>query len=465
MDDQLDEELKNRIKKVFDEYEDPSADKGWAELRTKFPVKETRRRVILWPWLGAAALALLALGFGIWKLDTNKPQTVIAVVKPAGKNQPGSLHAASHQAASQAGERVNPAGQPGVAKTPAHQPAAGVKANPSPVYASAKPVSRGNKLAAGAQTISNNIAVNVNPPAANQVKSNDNALSKPDSGKIAQNVQPAGHQPAINQQVTSGTTPAQGQTPAKPKNINEMLAQNNPPVPKKVDIKPDRVRLGVYAASYVNYAKGSANQANAGAGFSAEIRLAKNLKLVTGVTLAGNSLNYTGGIPAGAAQTELFTEPGGVLGGANAAYPSAYKANADITVASVPAFKNYGASLLSLDVPLNLKYDFNIKNNNFYLMTGLSSGTFASESYTYYYNYPALPSPSLQQDHAETSKSYFSNFYWGKMLNVAVGYGYPIGGNHLIIEPFVKYPLGGLGAQNIRFGAGGINLKINFPTK
>jgi hypothetical protein len=49
------------------------------------------------------------------------------------------------------------------------------------------------------------------------------------------------------------------------------------------------------------------------------------------------------------------------------------------------------------------------------------------------------------------------------MLNVSFGMGYPLGkSNRLIIEPFLKYPLDGLGAQQIRFGAGGLNLKINF---
>lgn len=33
MEDQLDEELRNRIKKVFDEHHDPTADEGW--LSTK----------------------------------------------------------------------------------------------------------------------------------------------------------------------------------------------------------------------------------------------------------------------------------------------------------------------------------------------------------------------------------------------------------------------------------------------
>jgi hypothetical protein len=166
----------------------------------------------------------------------------------------------------------------------------------------------------------------------------------------------------------------------------------------------------------------------------------------------------------GAVQSSFFAPSN--LGVANYA-PSAasYNANTAITLASAPAFQNYGVSMFNIDLPVNLKYDFNLKKTSFYLMAGLSSGTFANETYTYYYNYPALASPSLQASHSLSSQKSFDNFYFGKVLNFAFGYGYPLGRNHLILEPFLKYPLGGVGAQNIRLGTGGINLKFNFPTR
>jgi hypothetical protein len=52
------------------------------------------------------------------------------------------------------------------------------------------------------------------------------------------------------------------------------------------------------------------------------------------------------------------------------------------------------------------------------------------------------------------------------MLNLSFGLTYPVGKNHLVVEPFLKYPLQGLGEQQIRFGAGGLNLKFNLePSK
>ena len=42
MDDQLDNDLRDRIREVFDNYEDTTADEGWLLLRERFPVQEKR---------------------------------------------------------------------------------------------------------------------------------------------------------------------------------------------------------------------------------------------------------------------------------------------------------------------------------------------------------------------------------------------------------------------------------------
>ena len=104
------------------------------------------------------------------------------------------------------------------------------------------------------------------------------------------------------------------------------------------------------------------------------------------------------------------------------------------------------------------------KKNDTYISAGLSSGTFIDESYTYHYSYPTRQ--SLAPPDATTHQS-FNSFYFARTLNLAFGVGYPFGkSNRLIIEPFFKYPLDGLGSQQIRFGAGGVNLKLNFqPSK
>ena len=66
MDDQLDNDLKNRIKEVFEHIEDPSANEGWLLLRDKFPEERAVRRPFAWIWWGAAAVLLLFFGIGLW---------------------------------------------------------------------------------------------------------------------------------------------------------------------------------------------------------------------------------------------------------------------------------------------------------------------------------------------------------------------------------------------------------------
>ncbi len=57
------------------------------------------------------------------------------------------------------------------------------------------------------------------------------------------------------------------------------------------------VDFGVYAATYFNYAKGSSNQLNVGAGVTSDIKLSRNLNLSTGVTIAQNTLSYGNQLP------------------------------------------------------------------------------------------------------------------------------------------------------------------------
>jgi hypothetical protein len=417
-------------------------------------------------WWSAAAILLLALGFGIWKYaGNNQVQNTVALKKPRPA-QPDKL-AAVQPAPTKVAQTPSPGTRDEAKHASAGQSANAVAATRTqllPVIPF-KPTALSPALQTETTPQSSNQAIaSVNPKTVNgQIIANQPANKTTDSDRNLANQAPQ-NQLAANQPNTQPARPTDGTTAGQPKKAATMFADNQVKTKKRDD--GPRVRLGVYAASFVNYAKGSINQTNGGAGFSAEIRIAGNLKVVTGLTLAKNSLSYNGGVPSGAAQSSLFAPAAGI-GSTNPSYLTAasYSASAAVTVASVPAFQNYGVSMFNIDIPVNLKYDFNLKKTSFYLMAGLSSGTFANETYTYYYNYPALPSPSLQAPHSLSSQKSFDSFYFGKMLNVAFGYGYPIGRNHLILEPFLKYPLGGVGAQNIRLGTGGINLKLNFPTK
>jgi hypothetical protein len=519
MDDQLDNDLKNHIKEVFDNFEDTSADEGWLLLKEKFPVEQSNRRGFVWLWWGAAAaIILLFSGIGLWvfnnkpqpgklivKKETNSSNQNIAAVKPQTNTvakqvnkvkdnniaqntaiQPNqnktfdsvsNKSKAAHAYAAAQGQAVKHTGtnQPfaiknkadstynSLNKLPAQQLAVVIKPQvqnnqtivkpAQPLTANAKPQVRNNP------SVTQSIIKPTQPLIANnkpQVQQGSDATTqsivKP-SQTLAASLKPSVQD---NGPATSVVIKPSTQTKTTGKTIDQMFADDNrvrKPDPKSDETLPSkRVHFGVYAATYFNYAKGSDNEVNVGGGVSTDIRINKNLKLVTGVAIAQNSLNYNGSNPTSTSfnVAQSFVVP--------AASTNMYMA------LSTPTVKNYNASLVGLDVPVNLKYEFNPQKSDAYFSAGLSSGTFINESYTYKYNYPSLASPTLQKTQDESSSKSFSNFYFAKTLNVAFGVGYPFGKNRLVIEPFLKYPLDGLGAQNIRFGAGGVNLKFNFIT-
>lgn len=473
MDDQLDKDIKNRIGEVFDNYDDPSADEGWALLREKFPATTAKRRAVAWLWWSVAAMLLLFLSVGLWEFEKTATSEKITVIKKhspalhqnviAQKSAPVVPNNA--QTAIVKSENENKSTQEGIAKNDAKNLK---QAHNNPFIAGNAPkitpaiTDTSSKIAHTVKR-KDSIIHNIVQPPANQFA----AAGKTNTSNPAANpgnpgtIKPAGDNPKKN-------SPAVPKTATPAKSIASMFAGDNQPVNKKIDVEK-RVHFGVYAATYFNYAKGSGNQANLGAGVTSEITLTKNLKLVTGITIAQNSLVFNSSTPVDGSQNPSFSAASTGIAAGSAPSPNlsqmAVFSTGVVNTASVPAYKDYNASLVGLDIPVNLKYEFNPGKNDFYVLAGFSSGTFVNETYTYQYNYPALVSPGLQQVRNATSRNSFNSFYVGKMLNFAFGVGYPVGKNRIILEPFLKYPLEGLGSQDIKFGAGGINLKFNFTTK
>jgi hypothetical protein len=455
MDDQFDKDLKKRIREVFDNYEDTSTDKGWALLREKYPEKAKKRPVAWMWWSSAAAILLLFLGILWFKQSPEKQQQHFTAIKnPGNSKQPAqpsdkksdqsdgnktevqqpdhtlanaidrnatlksSTTTPKNSVATLAKTKVSPASNPrsslSAAKTLVTSPIVrGQNNNPPPVNSSANTTTLASVANPG----------NTNP-------SDLSIAAKPDTGNAStskSNVIAA--TPGINLQ--------------QPDKFNkQLLADNSQATKQKGLSKNGLVHFGVYAATYFNYAKGSASQFNVGAGVSADINLSRKFKVSTGLAIAQNSLRYPG--------QPIFSTPAGI----NLAPLALYSASSLQYSVSEPPFRNYSASLVGIDIPVNLKYTFDPGKSETYLLAGLSSGTFIDETYTY----------SFSNAQAQTQSGH-SGFYFAKMLNLAIGTGYRIGNNRLIIEPFLKYPLDGFGTRQIRFGSGGINMKFSIPSQ
>jgi len=485
MDDQFDKKLSSRITEVFDQYEYPPASEGWSELRKKFPVKQERKIARLW-WSSAAAALLVFLGIGLWMIT--RPDIAEHVV---GYHQPKQQPKRDTALA----DPAHVSTQPGLVVKQG-MPMANLKPDSAVkethVIASTRQLNRRDAVFSGDQSLDgfvNNTqptnskgislapslptsaGANLNDPFAGKISVLPGSASKVNTGiasiteATAATRTPDTQQTAINnlgdQKIAKGgspltvnnTDPLAATQSAKA--IDDLLRQDNPQRKNQTADKKDlkRVNFSVYAATYVNYAQGSSNQMNAGAGFTSDIRLGNNLKLSTGVLVAQNTLSYSSAppLPAGKALA--------------AAAPEVKATGFFNTSLTVAEFQNYNASLVGLDIPLNIKYEFNPQKSDAYISAGLSSGTFIDERYTYRYTYKTngfTDKTANSQD--QTTTSSFSNFYFARTLNISFGMGYPIGKNRLVIEPFLKYPLAGLGTQDLRFGAGGVNLKFSFKT-
>jgi len=518
MDEQFDDELKKHIREVFDNFEDPSADEGWLQLRKKYPEEKANRRAIAWIWWAAAAVLFLFLGIGLWVFIKND-QPVKFTVKYTKHQQSENLAATKNQrdtivkTASVHAKNIVKPNVNNIASTSSNTSKKSVTNKIKPTAITNPIIS--NNTTGGANQIAKTVngrKKRVNQSSSQQlaatggakskIKPNvDNiALTRSNTPKTSATIDKSITAAVINPKISNDTsgkkaymaktgdsikktinqssaqqlaTTNQANNPnaasviVKPKqpakSINDMFAEDHAVKAKTIDEKYKIVHLGIYAGTYFNYARGSNNQVNEGMGVTADIKITENLKLVTGITVGQNSLNFSTSVPTSTAQAS-FASPG-IASPGIAAAPSEFSINSLVTEASVPAFKNYDASLVGLDIPLNLKYELNPQKNDIYFLAGLSSGTFINETYTYQYNYPALASPTLQQVQDETSRRSFNSFYFAKTLNLAFGVGYPLGKNRIVLEPFLKYPLDGLGSQNIRFGAGGLNLKFNFQSQ
>jgi hypothetical protein len=493
-DDQLDKEFKNRIKQVFDNYEDDTGAEGWTLLREKFPEKGSDRVVAwLWRYAGVAAILLAVLGTALWfnkKHTSNK--NIVAKSNPHKTTAPVKI------AASKALPDTSAANN---AKTNIAYQAPAKPANAKPHIL---PSSANAKAAIKQQAHNkvNSVEHNSTIPATNNI-----AVIKQETNNAPKNANIMGTNSALtantivtkalpvspsdngnNNTIAATSQPANTNTRVIPFAANDtgkrIIATNSNPTPVKtnvttspkkpgmeslfandskyntsqnnssdVKIKNRKVVFGVYAATYVNYAKGSTNQFNTGAGFSSDIRLTQNLSIVTGVAIAQNSFSYND-----------------ITASSPVSFPSAVSATATFADNSkyalsqvVPPSRSLDASLVGLDVPVDLKYMFSPNTSSAYVSAGLSSGAFINETYNYTYSYNVDNNPTNQESQGATNRRTFNDFYFAKMLNVSFGMGYPLGkGNQLIIEPFLKYPLTGLGDQRILFGSGGLNLKLNF---
>jgi len=203
-----------------------------------------------------------------------------------------------------------------------------------------------------------------------------------------------------------------------------------------------KFRLGVNVSSGVSMANTSAS-ANFGGGITADYNIFSKFSISTGIQVERhNVMNETSDNPG-------WLPPGQIE-----------------------------ASLLDIDIPVNIKWQFLAhRSTSYYVSGGVSSVFYLSEKYTNT-SYSQRMVPYLEMDNGTPYVSYqienvktteeikeapLSTFDFAGRINIILGFEYKLKKRlSLHIEPYLKLPVSELATQNIRFTTSGLSCRISF---
>jgi hypothetical protein len=130
-------------------------------------------------------------------------------------------------------------------------------------------------------------------------------------------------------------------------------------------------------------------------------------------------------------------------------------------------------NLLAVEIPANFQFSiFDGPGSKFFVSTGLSSLFFLHQSVSGV-NYIHVQNdisgmPSGSQSFSSTTifvdENYgpFSRIDLARILNLSAGYVFVGKKNSIVLEPFLKLPLGTISSSNLSLGMGGVSLKLLF---
>jgi hypothetical protein len=450
MEESEDKKLREHIKAVFDNYDDGMADLGWQKLRKKHP---GNRNTILWLTGVAAMLVAGIILYQTTKTSDDLKGPVQTVKKPDVPVSVGSsgvdsskikkavpyISSAARTETSEETKKLRKVDGNDIQKSSSQLPDDKIIITKSQQGSSPKTVRESVNPSESIIPKSD-----VMPHIVQKESAVDLTARKPPKEPETINTQV---EPATPAKAPILAAQAYGSVPEKEKNIQTIA----PGSEKKKEIHPGKVRFGFAAGAFYNYADGSKSIINPGAGLTTDISLNRKLTLVMGLSFSSNELQFGNTLPVNSSNALQSTLS------QSAAYNNAYNG-------VPPSVSKLDARLFNLDIPVNLKYSISRKSNKVFASAGLSSTTYLSENYKFTY-VPALPLSLAVPFSEDISYPVFNKFDFARVLNLSMGFTISSGVQNIIVEPFVKRPLGGLGSQKIHFGSAGVSLTMNFNVR
>jgi hypothetical protein len=260
--------------------------------------------------------------------------------------------------------------------------------------------------------------------------------------------------------IINATTPASDVVSTEKKQNEEIIAANpkkrnttkpaaNEPT-KTDDVNKERqpVKQGI--------AKKDKHKTKKGNSFFFILSAGPDVSFVGGDKLGTTKLITGGGL--GYTFNNRFTIRAGFYAGRKvySASPDAYHPPADFYT-YYPYLENVDADCKVYELPLSISYNFSKSaKKSFFASAGVSSYLMKTEKYNYSYKYyPAGPTLNREWTIKDENKHYFS------ALTLSGGYQQNINKYiSLMVEPYVKLPLSGVGFGKVKLNSGGVLFSI-----
>lgn len=435
----FDKELRNHIRDTFDHYDDLLADDAWKQFNKQKNKK--KRALIFWYTLPsgiAAALALIWLLNGLNNNNLPKYKTELAKVTVKEKaiinqNEAVIINKSNVE----------------LVKTKPSSATPSITAKQNEVSPNTIDKNREELFVVNEHTFANNGNDNM------RIAINPINISNNQKYQIASPIADS-QKTIITETLTQNSTKTIDKTDVLlanealldsefPKKTETIIAKN-----KEKKTAKSSFNLAFDANTYYNFTANQVNnQPNVGVGLLSEFRLSKRLSINTGIAINRQTTSFDGN-----------------QNSANSLDIATINKGASFT--GLPSAIATSAKLVGFDIPINFKYDIKLGKANTFITTGLSSYTLLNEKYI---NEVSVVSYSLTGS-ANTSnftsinnnpEGTFNDFQFARTINFSFGVLYPISKkNSLSLEPFMKYPLNGLGYENLKIGSGGISFKFTF---
>ena len=495
MQEKFDQELIQRFRAVFGQYEDASADQGWKKLRERYPEPKKNRVVILYLLTLAASMLVVAFAWQLFNLKYGSHSQTIQSVSVSGLPHTQAQRTSKFDKKKESvntksfilnhlqfvsRDHVQPVPRPEFESRETSKTLSGHELNKSH---SGQLVSRpdiesrqARKSLPGREFNKSHLGQPIFRPEISTDQTGTASLGlqiaiSHRGEDIIRNGQP--NSLPLFTAITVNQLPGSGSyrqiilIPTGPLNEKEPSQQITwhqlPDIGHsfaKRNRHKEKISIDAYTGSYLGYARGSDHHANIGGGIGSNIPLFGRLSLSTGLGLTPNNLYFAAGQNQQAAITGYAVTPKSTL----------LSASRSVNTEPQTNYSGYNAHLIGLDIPVNLQYMFDLgRKSHLYISTGVSSDLFLHEVYTYHYTGSDANSQLKAYDinqGSSTAAHPGSNLNLARLINLAVGISYPLGKQtSLSVEPFLKYPLKGIGSQQLHIGYGGINLKMSFTNK